>query len=72
MILCAPNQWSNWYGISLNLKSLVKLLQRCVTFHLHLYYYIKHLRIEGSIFYHGKFLLYLFYPSIRRIIFIVG
>ena len=37
-----------------------------------LYYYIKHLRIGGSIFCHGKFLLYPFYPSIRRIIFIVG
>jgi hypothetical protein len=37
----------------------------------YLYYYIKHLRIGGSIFCHCKFLLYPFYPSIRRIIFIV-
>jgi hypothetical protein len=37
-----------------------------------LYYYIKHLRIGESIFCHGNFLLYPFYPSIRRIIFIVG
>jgi hAT family C-terminal dimerisation region len=37
-----------------------------------LYYYIKHLRIGGSIFCHGNFLLYPFYPSIRRIIFIFG
>jgi hypothetical protein len=36
----------------------------------YLYYYIKHLRIGGSIFCHGNFLLYLFYLSIRRIIFI--
>jgi hypothetical protein len=35
-----------------------------------LYYYIKHLRIERSIFCHGNFLLYTFYLSIRRIIFI--
>jgi hypothetical protein len=35
------------------------------------YCYIKHLRIGGSIFYDGKFLLYLFYLSIRRIIFII-
>jgi hypothetical protein len=34
----------------------------------YLYYYIKQLRIGGSIFYHGIFLLYSFYPSIRRII----
>ena len=40
--------------------------------YLYLYYYIKHLRIGGSIFCHCKFLLYPFYPSIRRIIFIVG
>jgi hypothetical protein len=37
-----------------------------------LYYYIKHLRIGGSIFCHDNFLLYSFYPSIRRIIFIFG
>jgi hypothetical protein len=35
-------------------------------------YYIKHLRIGGFIFCHGNFLLYPFYPSIRRIIFIFG
>jgi hypothetical protein len=34
-----------------------------------LYYYIKHLRIGVSIFCHGIFLLYPFFPSIRRIIF---
>jgi hypothetical protein len=37
-----------------------------------LYYYIKHLRIGGFIFCHSNFLLYPFYLSIRRIIFIVG
>jgi hypothetical protein len=40
--------------------------------YLYLYYYINHLRIGGSIFYHGNFLLYSFYPSIRRILFIFG
>jgi hypothetical protein len=39
---------------------------------INLYYYIKHLRIGGFIFCHCKFLLYPFYPSIRRIIFIIG
>jgi hypothetical protein len=34
----------------------------------YLYYYIKQLRIGGSIFSHGIFLLYPFYPSIRQII----
>jgi hypothetical protein len=37
-----------------------------------LYYYIKQLRIGGSIFCHDIFLLYPFYPSIRRIISIFG
>jgi hypothetical protein len=38
--------------------------------HLYLYYYIKQLRIEGSICCHGIFLLYPFYLSIRWIIYI--
>jgi hypothetical protein len=38
----------------------------------YLYYYIKHLRIEEFIFCHGNFLLYPFYSSIKRIIFIFG
>jgi hypothetical protein len=37
-----------------------------------LYYYIKYLKIGRSIFYHGNFLSYPFYLSIRRIIFIFG
>jgi hypothetical protein len=40
--------------------------------YLNLYYYIKHLRIGEFIFYHGNFLLYPFYLSIRRLIFIFG
>jgi hypothetical protein len=39
---------------------------------IYLYYYIKHLRIRESIFCHDNFLLYPFYLSIRRIIFIFG
>jgi hypothetical protein len=57
------------------LESLFDLFQYCkdrLRVKYYLYYYIKHLRIEGSIFCHGNFLLYLFYLSIRRLIFIFG
>jgi hypothetical protein len=39
---------------------------------IYLYYYINQLRIRGSIFCHGIFLLYPFYSSIRQIISIFG
>jgi hypothetical protein len=51
-------------------QSICDMLQ--IDVYLYLYYYIKHLRIGGSIFCHGNFLLYPFYPSIRRLIFIFG
>ena len=69
------NEWLEWFWTKL-FKNINRINRSFIGFirlnQNYLYYYIKHLRIGGSIFCHCKFLLYPFYPSIRRIIFIVG
>jgi hypothetical protein len=72
-IFCST-AWPSYWLLAL-LYSFVKLIDLRFTCYglflvTYLHYYIKHLRIGGSIFCHDNFLLYPFYPSIRRIIFI--
>jgi hypothetical protein len=73
LLVRAFNFESQTIYINYCLRGFVSTRIQSLEFHVkYLYYYIKHLRIGGSIFCHGNFLLYPFYPSIRRQIFIFG